>query len=228
MHKVLRRVLELWTPLTSFYGEKSTAFPLADKYYTLSQLYSLLAPAAYVMRDTQNGTPKNLSKGEISYAYEMACALSPQSVRLKFIDRIVADPLAIRAAEKIEEKRYSSEARDISSAKRSKTTSGPRLSFTRRYDSEFKGLGFLDNDEDEDRSGGEVDDSVVNVEEKVDEEFRRFQASFGPKKASATATSSSSESGSMFQASKTFRTDEVLDFWLNINCHYSYLACVAR
>ncbi|KAI9914432.1 hypothetical protein PsorP6_006987 [Peronosclerospora sorghi] len=198
--------------------------------------------------------PKSLGKGDISYAYAMACALSPQSVRLKLIDSIVADPvfqltpreqiehskalkrhiwslireLAIRAAEKIEEKRFSSEDPDVSSAKRRKTTSGPRSSFTRRSGSEFKGLGFLDNDDDEDRSGGEVDDSVVNVEEKVDEEIRRLQASFGPNKASDIATSSSSESGSMFQASNTFRTDEVLDFWLNINCHYSYLACVAR
>ncbi|KAI9909978.1 hypothetical protein PsorP6_010317 [Peronosclerospora sorghi] len=216
MHKVLRRILELWTPLTSLYGEKSTTFPLAEKYDTITQLYSFLAPAADVMRYTQNGTevtgprsvlslaklkmytlssetplllqevddprnaaskimgmsnrpphepeavlvdhhdldpvvqetrellakgmhsrffcrysPKSLGKGDISYAFEIACALSSQSVGLKFIDRIVADPvfqltpheqiehskalkrqilslirmLAIRAAEKIEEKK---------------------------------------------------------------------------------------------------------------------------
>ncbi|KAI9907009.1 hypothetical protein PsorP6_003313 [Peronosclerospora sorghi] len=325
MHKVLRRVLELWTPLTLLNGENIRTFPLAEKYDTLSQLYSLLAPAAYVMRDTQNGTEVTGTRAALSLAKLQMHTLSSEtplliqevdeprkaasksmdmpnrplqepeavlvdhhdldpvvqetrellvkgmhlrffgryspkslgkgdSVRLKLIDRIVADlvfqlipreqiehrkalkrhiwslirELAIREAEKIEEKRSSSEDPDVSSAKRRKTTSGPRSSFTRRSDSEFKGLGFLDNDEDEDRSGGEVDDSIVNVEEKVDEEIRRFQASFGPKKASVTATSSSSEFGSMFQASKTFRTDEVLDFWLNINFHYSYLACVAR
>ncbi|KAI9907018.1 hypothetical protein PsorP6_003772 [Peronosclerospora sorghi] len=68
MNKVVRRVLELCTPLTSFYGEKRTTFPLAEKYGTLTQLYSLLAPAEDVMRDTQNGTEVTGRRAVLSLA----------------------------------------------------------------------------------------------------------------------------------------------------------------
>ncbi|KAI9910273.1 hypothetical protein PsorP6_010742 [Peronosclerospora sorghi] len=70
MHKVLRRVLELWTPLTSFYEEK-IRHP--------SQFYSLLAPAADVMRDTQNGTEVTGPRAVLSLAKLKMYTLSSET-----------------------------------------------------------------------------------------------------------------------------------------------------
>ncbi|KAI9908225.1 hypothetical protein PsorP6_004213 [Peronosclerospora sorghi] len=79
MNKVLRRVLELWIPLISFYGEKWTTLSLADKYDTLYQLYSLLEPAADVMRDTQNGTEVTGPRAVLSLAKLQMYTLSSET-----------------------------------------------------------------------------------------------------------------------------------------------------